>query len=766
MCVHMLTPHPLQDIDQGMLPEACLQQVEKYRDRVVYHKERRRKSCYYPSPKLILEARGEHVFPDDTPSDPPLSSTTSTSSPSTTNSRSASNRANGNNKQKRRANSSLTNEELASPPLKKKRPNRKSGERRAAILSDGSGSVHALAGDPFAAPSTGLQSQDDMMQMTEQFAQQHFRNLFSQVTPALMATLPLVTQQQLAANYTPTSHSWMGIPILIGPSVSTSLATQDQPPSAPFTLPTSLMRPPATRVTSPSHSMTSQTQASPIMSQIWASSELQLPQTIFPLPAHLQNLPQMQSSLPSLSCSRASDSSVESLQSFPVSANSLSLVPHPDNGHPSQTRASALSNMSTSHTVTSQGSSHITCTASVNSIEASLTSICDQSSKTISVLTPSAIACTTCSTEVSQSPAIDSTQVPRTECPPVSTKKGTPTEEVMFPKGPHFITLVKRPESVAFLKRQRTLHSSITHPNSNTVSPRSYVQPHASLLAPGSRRRYISSFVDTGSTSSSVHDPLVAIPSSPLTSSLAKDPGSPASSPLNLANPVSAAVSALLSLSDHSDSCRLATSSLSPRMSHSPLRTSLRLANLSAVASERSTVATANKTSELFSSAATTVMVPSPTITIATSSGQTGTATHEGHGTCTCTVVESHTPYKEAGHVQVMAVPNAGLCSENLLEDSKTMKLSQEQMIALQKVDGPSLIGTTDTIDDVDTSSAGFIRGASIENDAFLYQQRSSAEAQSPLREGTGDKRTARRSKRQTKVATKPRKKAATRKRN
>ena len=68
---------PLQDIEQDMLPEACVQRVEEYKDRLVNFNARRRKSSIGLSPVTILLSRGVHVFPEDTRSTSSSSNTRS-----------------------------------------------------------------------------------------------------------------------------------------------------------------------------------------------------------------------------------------------------------------------------------------------------------------------------------------------------------------------------------------------------------------------------------------------------------------------------------------------------------------------------------------------------------------------------------------------------------------------------------------------------------------------------------------------------------------
>lgn len=68
----------------------------------------------------------------------------------------------------------------------------------------------------------------------------------------------------------------------------------------------------------------------------------------------------------------------------------------------------------------------------------------------------------------------------------------------------------------------------------------------------------------------------------------------------------------------------------------------------------------------------------------------------------TAVVTESRSRTHQQEDVHVMTVPDAIHYSENLLGESETMRLTQEQAVAVQKVDGPSLIGN-DSNDDADT---------------------------------------------------------------
>ena len=110
-------------------------------------------------------------------------------------------------------------------------------------------------------------------------------------------------------------------------------------------------------------------------------------------------------------------------------------------------------------------------------------------------------------------------------------------------------------------------------------------------------------------------------------------------------------------------------------------------------------------------------------ITTTTFNSQTSADTSTGgtvsHGTAAersgPVVTQSRTLWEEMAYIRVMAVPDAVQCSEDLPEGSETMRLTREQTVALQKVDGPSLIGTDSNDNDV-INLTDFTCEASIES--------------------------------------------------
>ncbi len=212
--------------------------------------------------------------------------------------------------------------------------------------------------------------------------------------------------------------------------------------------------------------------------------------------------------------------------------------------------------------------------------------------------------------------------------------------------------------------------------------------------------------------------------------------GSDTRSPLNPDHPVGAAVTALLSLSDRTNSrspSQFTTASPLPRMSYLPLRSSRQLAGSFTTATslpESSNTITPNVTTtssgEPYPLATTTTPTTSaagatssitqssnaPAIIAATTTTNSQTSSSgvesgvASSGTAaersTAVVTESQTHQEE--DVQVLTVPDAVHYSEDLPEESETMKLMQEQTVAVQKVDGPSLIGNDSNDDDIVTA--------------------------------------------------------------
>lgn len=161
-----------------------------------------------------------------------------------------------------------------------------------------------------------------MMQLTEQFAQQHYRNIVSQATP----TVPLLSQQQLSS-YAPTSLSYLGIPILVGSSDASSSTTRRARASR-VSLPGNsrihITRPPSTFIASPSLFVTSQTQATPTMSQL---TGLQVPPGLT-MPS--QTLPLVTQSLQGAASFPHTPALTRSSHSVTMSSHSLTAMSHTD----------------------------------------------------------------------------------------------------------------------------------------------------------------------------------------------------------------------------------------------------------------------------------------------------------------------------------------------------------------------------------------------------------------------------------------------------
>ena len=223
---------------------------------------------------------------------------------------------------------------------------------------------------------------------------------------------------------------------------------------------------------------------------------------------------------------------------------------------------------------------------------------------------------------------------------------------------------------------------------------------------------------------------------------------SSASSALNSDHPVGAAVSALLSLSDHTNSrspSHFTTACPLPRMSYSPLRSSHQVAHIftATTSSEGSSITPCiTSASNSVSSPPATITAPAstaggmihvytctssstqssdaPVIITNTSNNQTSTDRTVLHGTAAersgPVVTQSRTVWEEMAYVQVMAVPDAVRCSEDLTEGSETMRLTQEQTVPLLKVDGPSLIGVDSNVNNDVIDLTDFTCEASVES--------------------------------------------------
>ena len=490
-------------------------------------------------------------------------------------------------------------EEEPPPPPRKKRAYR----RRARVLNvdenvdiNGHGDASTSISTTTTAGVGPGRHDNDMMQLTEQFAQQHYRDMLSHTRAA--PTLPLLTQQQLAS-YAPTSLSWMGIPILMGPG--SSEATQSITPQAqPFSVPslqiphppplTRLLASTCTSITSPSPSMTSQSQPTSTVSRfsgVQIPPGLQLPPA-FPLamplplmPQSLQGLSfptaptvrrssrshitsphsltavsqyptrasvaqsrQRNTSAPSNLSSTASSSTPMSTASSPSPCTTpSSTVPTASSTAPMTSSTAPMATFTApmasstaptpSSTAPTASSSHIHVTSLTTM---TLTSHSSPTQTSPTALTVSSPTVTTNSAQVSQSQDSVHGQVSRGQTPPISTRSQASADEVAFPKGPNFITFVKRPEPVAFLTRQRrtvpsssSLSSSSTSRRASTNTVSSYVQPHASLLAPEFRQSNHSRH-GTATINSPVHSCTSSTSHTSVTSSVSSSQGTPGNS--------------------------------------------------------------------------------------------------------------------------------------------------------------------------------------------------------------------------------------------
>ena len=509
------------------------------------------------------------------------------------------------------------NEGEQRPPPRKKRAYRRRSQMQHGTSSYGQGSAsvarqttttaHTTVNNGVGAVPEG--HSDDMMQLTEQFAQQHYRNIVSQTTQTLHLLSQQQQQQQQLAAYVPTSRSYLGIPIFVerddAPASSIIHRQAQQLPESSSTtgqrtlslLSTShqLTRPSPTctcaSITSPSLSVSGamSTTASQLTGvQVLPPPGLHMPHLhAYPLAAPSYALPfQGVYSFPQTSTPALTQSS-QLQSSFPttVSHNHSSAIAHPAHPHtlpstPSTSSSLATASSSAAEVVDFSSSSQsisLSSTAPIVSSQSQLhdSSLATDSSSAAEIIDSSSSSQSTCISLSSTAPIVSSQSqlhvtysFPRTQIsqpypatttttteisPPTSmvssptvsaspteasqsqdstrgqevsqgqtsVRNQAPTDEVVFPKGPSFITLVRHPGTVASLNRLKTVSSRSSSRSSSSSSSRrpntssgasSYVQPHASLLAPEFRQGNLSSVetatvrasASTGTSSTSV----------------------------------------------------------------------------------------------------------------------------------------------------------------------------------------------------------------------------------------------------------------------
>ena len=402
-------------------------------------------------------------------------------------------------------------------PPRKKRAYRRRARVQNAGHGNNSASGHggaSIGTTPTPVVGGGAGHHDDMMQLTEQFAQQHYRNIVSQVAPT-----PPPLQQ--VTGYAPTSLSFYGIPVLM----ETSYAASSTAPPVQLTstsgfqisLPpiSEVMVLPPTSITSSSLSVTSsQSQATSTMPQL---AGLQMTHAYNPLTmSSSQILPLATQSLQGYSSfprtpalTRSSQSVATYLPShFPtaVSLTDISAFSHSAQPHTlSNNLSSGMSTASPSATTVmptsspSQRASPSSTTPTISSLsQIHLTSlprmqISQPSPTQTSPTTPIVSSPSAAVTEASQSLQDSSHgRVSRGQTQSVSIRSQVPSDQVVFPKGPSFITMVRHPRTIAIPSRPlNTAPSSSSSysgcPHTNTA-PSPYIQPHASLLAPEFRQ--------------------------------------------------------------------------------------------------------------------------------------------------------------------------------------------------------------------------------------------------------------------------------------
>ena len=694
-----------------MLPEVYHRQVENYKERLVNFKTRRRKeTSICPSPELVLRMEGKPMFEDK-------STNSSKASPLTTNTQVA---ATTSRRKKRSADSASTSQQ----PPKKKRPYRK----RANVQNTGSTIVSQCQGD-------------DMMSLTERFAQQHYTNMLS---------LPVLTQQQMAYRYVPTSMSLMGFPIWMGRSDLAASQTQTLSaycPGMPNLLTMTSLSANAclaaaqgTQMGPMVHSAQPRHTVHPVQPQ--TVSDESIPALSSPSLVTVSSDDQVNSSLSSsLSCSVVSSTSEapspahtnpSSIGRLAVSSASEPPSPSPAHTNPSinhlavssapEPLSPARANTTSIPSVSS--SVHVLSSASEPpspvDIDTSLIPSFSSSSELSPPIDKNSDSHSTQPSATDSIPASSSTGIssptsgistsPRSGLPPnsrgkvlsVSSNSQSPSD--LFPKGPHYITVPITPSPTSRVDTVTSIQSGLS----------SFVQPHTSLLAPECRQCYSTSLGSAQQRPESERNPDHGM-------ELTHDPtrSLSVSSPLNVEHPVGAAVSALLSLSDR-------TNSRSPRSyATSPMTRSCTtpLLDNSPTHSQSTSPGAVSEGSSLVSTASRSTTMAGRLCSAVT---HQYTPDRRTAGSRDTPLSGAPTPYpalwRETPYVQVTRVPDAVQCSECLAGDSNTMILSGEPQVSLLKVDGPSLISTHDSCDDDVPGLSRFTRESSVGSDASLYQ--------------------------------------------
>lgn len=711
---------------------------------------------------------------------------------------------------RKRTGSHSTTSTAQQPPAKRRRPT-----RRSSATSTGVSNRPILP---------GVSHQDDMMRLTEHFMQQHLANV-------MMAPLPLLTQQQLVG-YTPTSSSLMGIPIWTaggrGGGVGNSMATN--------TLQSSQLQ----------LSSMQQAQAAMAWSQqlVQAQQFMQAQQSARQVNAQVaQNQtsaqtplsPRAQGLMRALNLSRAQAIGIDNVHSLLPQAPTVPVTTSRQSRSTGVSSTSPASNVTTTQKSTSSqnrleesrvvASSPVTTSATTkspsrSSTQLSLTSFPSNTTHSINTTHSSTKSFQITSSFAASSLAPTSpirlppslSQVPASHGNPSSSNSSKDASQTyVFPRGPSHITLTRQFPTAPSLTR-----AAVPSPRISSGTPSSsFIQPHSSLLAPNVRQ--IGSG-DVGSPQhrqesecnperesepeySSENSQDMGCSSGPKSESINRPLR--VSSPLNVDHPVGAAISALLSLSDRTNSrsprrftsSPLALSSSSPvrdrgghfanhshpvpvvtsaeDFSHSSETEPRRSDNVGSVGGVPYATATTTNDSNIVmtnrgisnslatpeslslssSVSDTTTSVVTTATTINTNSTVSMT-TPPAPSISTCPPVPSKSTsppiISKSEHLnppapsrvdqgvssdtlsaeqsssladlsrivlaEVLIIPESVPCSDCLTQESETIKLAQEPLVDIVKVDGPSLIATNDDDDVEITGLSGFSRESSVES--------------------------------------------------
>ena len=449
------------------------------------------------------------------------------------------------------------------PPAKRRRPT-----RRSSATSSGVSNRPILP---------GVGHQDDMMRLTEHFMQQHLANV-------MMAPLPLLTQQQLVG-YTPTSTSLMGIPIWtaggrgggVGNNMAASTLQSSQLQLSSMQQAQAAMAW-SQQLVQAQQFMQAQQSARQVNAQVSTSAQNQTS-------AQTPLSPRAQGLMRALNLSRAQAFGIDNVHSLLPQAPAVAVTTSRQSRSTGVSTISPASNVVTTTEKSSTSSqnrleesrvvasspattSATTKSPSRSSTQLGLTSFPSNTTRSINTthsstksfqITSSFAASSLAPTSPVRIPA----SVPVSHGNPSSSNSSNDASQMyVFPRGPSHITLTSQFPTAPSLTR-----AAVPSPRISSGTPSSsFIQPHSSLLAPNVRQ--IGSG-DVGSPQhrresecnperesepeySSENSQDMGCSSGPESESINRPLR--VSSPLNVDHPVGAAISALLSLSDRTNS--------------------------------------------------------------------------------------------------------------------------------------------------------------------------------------------------------------------